>query len=174
MSRKKTATSVRQVAFTGMLFAMALVLSFLESMLPVFPMLPPGIKLGLSNIVTMYALFTLGAPSGLTIALLKACFVFLMRGFVGGALSFAGGMTSVVCMLCISLLPGQRRNYLLLSIFGAVGHNVGQLLLATVLLNTPGLLYTLPILFVAGVVMGVVTGIVLKSVMPYINRLNLK
>lgn len=173
MAGNNQSKSVRQIAFTGLLFSMALVLSFLESMLPVFPMLPPGIKLGLSNIVTMYALFTLGVPSGITIAVLKACFVFLMRGFVGGALSFAGGMTSVLCMLIISLLPGMKRNYLLLSIFGAVGHNVGQLILAVILLNTPGLLYTLPILFIAGVIMGVVTGIVLKSVMPYINRLNL-
>ncbi|MEG0753213.1 MAG: Gx transporter family protein [Angelakisella sp.] len=171
---KNSGKSVRNIAFTGLLFSMALVLSFLESMLPVFPMLPPGVKLGLSNIVTMYALFTLGAPSGITIAVLKACFVFLMRGFVGGALSLAGGVTSVACMLAISLLPGTKRNYLLLSIFGAVGHNVGQLVLAAFLLSTPGILYILPILLLAGVGMGAVTGIVLRSVMPYINRLNLK
>ncbi|MEG1777372.1 MAG: Gx transporter family protein [Angelakisella sp.] len=173
MTSKSSSKSVRQIAFNGLLFAMALVLSFLESMLPVFPMLPPGVKLGLSNIVTMYALFTLGVPSGITIATLKACFVFLMRGLVGGALSFAGGMTSVFCMVIISLLPGVKQNYLLLSIFGAVGHNMGQLVLAAFILQTPGIFYTLPILLIAGVCMGIVTGIVLKSVMPYINKLNL-
>ncbi|MEG1687530.1 MAG: Gx transporter family protein [Angelakisella sp.] len=172
MGRVNTNIKIRKMVFQGLLFAMALVLSLLESMLPVLPMLPPGIKLGLSNIVTMYALFTLGPGSGFTIAILKSYFVFLMRGGVAGALSLAGGCTAVLLMLVIATLPGLRKNYLLLSIFGAVGHNAGQLVLARFILGTQQIFFLLPLLLLAGVGMGVVTGLVLKAVMPYINRLN--
>ena len=171
---KRSGGLARRVAFTGMLFAVALVLSIFESMLPVLPMLPPGVKLGLSNIVTMYALFTLGVREGLTIAVLKACSVFLLRGFVASALSLSGGLTSVCVMLLLSLLPEISKNYLILSIFGAIGHNVGQLILSRYLLGTTTIFYLLPLLVLSGIGMGIVTGIVLKAVMPYINRLNLK
>ena len=171
MGRKTTSGSIRKIAFMGLLFATAMVLSFLESMLPVLPMLPPGVKLGLSNIVTMYALFTLGVGPGFTIAVLKSLFVFLIRGALASALSLAGGVTALCLMLLLGLLPGVRKNYLLLSIFGAVGHNVGQVLLAAVLLQNRYFLATLPLLVLSGVGMGVVTGLTLRAVMPYINRL---
>lgn len=96
----------------GLLFALAMALSFLESLLPALPMLPPGIRLGLSNIVTMYALFVLGPVSGYTIAVLKSLFVLLTRGAVAAAMSASGGIASVTVMLLLSLLPGIRRQYL--------------------------------------------------------------
>ena len=157
-----------------MLFAIALVLSVFESMLPVLPMMPPGVKLGLSNIVTMYGLFTLGARGGITIAILKSFFVFLARGgFVAASLSLTGGLTAVVLMIILSKLPGVKDNYLLLSIFGGIGHNIGQLMVAIILLQTKELVFMLPLLLIAGVMMGAVTGIVLKTVMPYMKKLKI-
>lgn len=173
MRGNTTSGSIRKTAFMGLLFATAMVFSFLESMLPVLPMLPPGVKLGLSNIVTMYALFTLGRGPGFTIAVLKSFFVFLLRGATASMLSLAGGITSLCVMLLLALLPGVKKNYLLLSIFGAVGHNIGQVLLACVLLQNAYFLATLPLLVLSGVGMGVVTGLVLRAVMPYVNRLKL-
>ena len=72
---KRDDTAARSVAFLGLMFALAMALSLLESMIPALPMLPPGVKLGLSNIVTMYCLFFLGARSAFTVAALKSCFV---------------------------------------------------------------------------------------------------
>lgn len=174
MGRVNTNSRIRQTAFMGLLFAAALVLSFVESMLPVLPMLPPGVKLGLSNIVTMYALFTLGTGPGFTMAILKSLFVFLMRGPMTAALSLAGGLFSVCCMLVIALLPGIRKNYLLLSIFGAIGHNVGQVVLYRYIGGTQKILYLIPPMVLTGAAMGIVTGIVLRAVMPYINKLSIR
>lgn len=171
MGRNTTSSNIRKTAFMGLLFATAMVFSFVESMLPVLPMLPPGVKLGLSNIVTMYALFSMGTSSGFTIAVLKSLFVALTRGAVAGALSLAGGITAICLMLLLALLPGVRKNYLLLSIFGGVGHNLGQILMASVLLQNQWVLASLPLLVLSGVGMGVVTGLTLRAVMPYINRL---
>ena len=118
MAAQNRNCKVKRLALMGLLFALAMALSFLESLLPALPMLPPGIRLGLSNIVTMYALFVLGPVSGYTIAVLKSLFVLLTRGAVAAAMSASGGIASVTVMLLLSLLPGIRRQYLLLSVFG--------------------------------------------------------
>ena len=90
----------KRICFMGLLFAVAVVLSYIEGMVTI-PGLPPGIKLGLSNIVTMYCVFFLGVPSAYTLAILKALSVLLMRGPTGALLSLLGGLVSVTVMLLL-------------------------------------------------------------------------
>ena len=160
----------REAALLGMLFAMAMALSFAESLLPVLPMLPPGFKLGLSNIVTMYALFVLGVKQGLAIAVMKSFFVLLTRAPVAAFMSLSGGLLSVLCMALASRVGVLRKDYMLLSVIGALAHNFGQLL-ASVAYTSTVMFYYLPVLVVSGVIMGIITGAVLRVVMPYINKL---
>ena len=174
MAAQNRSRKVKRLALMGLLFALAMALSFLESLLPALPMLPPGIRLGLSNIVTMYALFVLGPVSGYTIAVLKALFVLLTRGAVAAAMSAAGGVFSVRVMLLLSLLPGIKEQYLLLSVFGGAAHNIGQLVMARFIINNQYVWYYFPVLLVAGLLMGAITGMALRVVLPYLNRLNLK
>lgn len=164
---KKTA----RLALMGLLFALAMALSFLESLLPALPMLPPGIRLGLSNIVTMYSLFVLGPVGGYTIAVLKSLFVLLTRGAVASVMSIAGGLLSTTVMLGFSRLRGMRQQYLLLSIFGGAAHNIGQLFAARWIIQNQYVWYYLPILLIAGIIMGTVTGLVLKTVLPFLDQL---
>ena len=174
MAAQNRSRKVKRLALMGLLFALAMALSFLESLLPALPMLPPGIRLGLSNIVTMYALFVLGPVSGYTIAVLKALLVLLTRGAVAAAMSAAGGVFSVTIMLLLSLLPGIKEQYLLLSVFGGAAHNIGQLVMARFIINNQYVWYYFPVLLVAGLLMGAITGMALRVVLPYLNRLNLK
>ena len=174
MAVQNRSRKVKRLALMGLLFALAMALSFLESLLPALPMLPPGIRLGLSNIVTMYALFVLGPVSGYTIAVLKALFVLLTRGAVAAAMSAAGGVFSVTIMLLLSLLPGIKEQYLLLSVFGGAAHNIGQLVMARFIINNQYVWYYFPVLLAAGLLMGAITGMALRVVLPYLNRLNLK
>ena len=88
------------VALTGLLAALALALSFLEGLLPPLPFLPPGAKLGLSNIVTMYAAGTLGLPCAIFLALLKGGFALLTRGAVAGCMS--GALAHNAAQLCVA------------------------------------------------------------------------
>ena len=174
MAAQNRSRKVKRLALMGLLFALAMALSFLESLLPALPMLPPGIRLGLSNIVTMYALFVLGPVSGYTIAISKALFVLLTRGAVAAAMSAAGGVFSVTIMLLLSLLPGIKEQYLLLSVFGGAAHNIGQLVMARFIINNQYVWYYFPVLLAAGLLMGAITGMALRVVLPYLNRLNLK
>lgn len=163
-----------QVAFTGMLFALSMALAFLEGLLPTVAFLPPGVKLGLSNIITMYALFCVGEKRALLIAVLKSIFVLLTRGTVAGILSLSGGILSVAVMVGVSVILKEKVSYLTVSILGAVFHNIGQLVAASFLLQTEMALYYLPVLILSGIGMGLITGLTVRVVMPVLNRLQNK
>lgn len=166
----KTATLTR----TALMLALITVLSVLENMLPPLPALPPGVHLGLSNIVTMYALFTIGKKTAVTLNTLKALFVFATRGAIAGALSFMGGMLSVFVIIALNALVGKKVSYTALSVAGAVFHNIGQLIGIAFILDNPAVVGYLPVLIVSGVVMGSVTGTILNVVMPRLKLNDIK
>ena len=160
------------ITHTAMLFAVAVVLSFMEGLLPPLPYLPPGFKLGLSNIATMYALFFLDKGKAFAIAVLKAFFVFITRGVTSGILSLSGGIASLCVMLLAAALFGDKISYLMLSITGAIFHNLGQLAVLTLIMQSGYALWYTPVLLTAGVIMGSVTGTLLRIVMPAFDRIS--
>ena len=157
-----------------MIFALAMVLSFVEHSLPAMPFLPPGVKLGLSNVVTMYCLFSVGKSAAFTVAGLKSLFILLIRGPISGFLSLCGGMASVLIMLILISFKKQDPSYMLISVAGAVCHNLGQLLGTTAVLKTQFTLYYMPVMVISGVGMGILTGILLRTIMPAIRKMQEK
>ena len=135
----------RHIALSGLLFALAMALSFIEGTL-VIPGLLPGMKLGLANIVVMYALFFMGPRQALV--------VFLMSGFTAGFLSLCGGLLSLAVMWVLYYLLPVRPTWFILSVCGALAHNVGQLLGAGVIISSSLSLYYAPVMLVLGLVMG--------------------
>lgn len=155
------------VALMGLLFALSIILSFLESLFSGLIAIP-GIKPGLSNIVTMCCVFCMGPRPAFTLAGLKSFFVFLTRGVTGACMSLAGGICSVALML---LLRKLRCGVLFTSVGGGVIHNAGQLLMAAVLLGDTAVFYYFPILAISGVGMGILTGLLLRLLMPYFQHI---
>jgi len=160
----------KTVAYMGLMLAVALTLSFLERMVPPLPMLPPGVSLGLSNIVTMYCVFFIGARWAFGIAALKSAFVVMTRGPVAGCLSLCGGILSLIVIVILLKIFERRMSYIAAGICGAVAHNIGQLSMASLLLGTKVFFY-LPALIVSGVVMGAVTGTTLSVLLPIFHKL---
>lgn len=158
-----------RAASMGLLLALTIVLNWLENLIPALPMLPPGVKLGLSNLAVIYTLFYLGSGAAFCLAALKSGFVFLTRGVTAGLLSGAGGLFSLIAML--ALLKVCRERYIPCSIAGGVFHNVGQLCMAAMLLKNAAVFYYLPILLAAGALMGWVTAALLRAVMPALRRI---
>ena len=147
----------RHIALSGLLFALAMALSFIEGTL-VIPGLLPGMKLGLANIVVMYALFFMGPRQALVLDILKALFVFLVSGFTAGFLSLCGGLLSLAVMWVLYYLLPVRPTWFILSVCGALAHNVGQLLGAGVIISSSLSLYYAPVMLVLGLVMGAAVG----------------
>jgi heptaprenyl diphosphate synthase len=162
------------IAFMGLMLALSLVLTFVEYMLPPIATLPPGVKPGLSNIVTMYCLFFMGKRSAYTVVFLKSSFVFLTKGFTAFLLSLSGGTLALTIMIILLILPKVKLSYLILSIFGAIFHNIGQIIVASFLLGTELVIFYLPILVISGVIMGSITGTILKVLLPAFNNFNQK
>lgn len=157
-----------KVSLMGLLFALAMAFSYLESML-VIPGLLPGMRLGLSNLVTMYCLFFLDKRAGYTMAVMKAVFVVLTRGFVAGMLSLSGGIFSVTAIVLVDFLSKHSLHYITLSVIGAIFHNIGQLILARYLTSV-FLYYYIPVLLVTGLVVGIITGKLFVWIIPYIPK----
>ena len=167
MARKST----KKLTTMAMLFALAIVLSFVESLIAPMFALPPGVKLGLGNIVVMYCMMFMGYGAAFEIAALKGLFSFLTRGFTAGVLSFTGGVFSITIMYLLQKLFKDKVNYHTLSVFGALFHNIGQLTAFSVMFTNAAPLAYLPVLTVSAVVMGIVTGSTLKVVLPALKRI---
>ncbi len=164
-------THARRVALTGLLFALALALSFLESQITPLLGLPPGVKIGLANVVVLYALLFATRRQALLLVLLKAGFALLTRGGAAGMLSLAGGLLSVVMMMLL-LLPRLHASVWLVSAAGAVCHNMGQLL-AVRLWMGPFALYYTPVLLLAGLAMGSLNALLLRALLPALEKAGL-
>lgn len=148
----------KKIAFLGVCTAVALVLAYLESLLPPLMAAVPGIKLGLPNIAIIFVLYRFGVGDAAAVSLVRMTAVALLFGNpMTFAYSLAGGALSLGAMALL-----RRLDFLSMvgvSVAGGVLHNVGQILMAMLLLGTAELGYYLIILAVTGTVSGVFVGL---------------
>ena len=145
-----------KIAQYGLITALALVLSWVESLLP--PLGVPGVKLGLPNLAVVFALYRLGVRDACVISLVRVVLVAVLSG-KGGALAYrvAGAVLSLALM---GLLKRTGKfSPVGVSVAGGVAHNAGQILVAMAMLETSRLVWYLPVLWVSGTVAGVLIGI---------------
>lgn len=161
----------RVLVLTALLFAISIILAIIENSLPPLPITVPGVKLGLSNIIVMYALFFMGKRQAFSIAVLKSLFVVIIRGLIAGFLSLFGGIISLIAMCLLIAIFKEKISYLVISIFGAVAHNVGQFLAISIIFTNLYLLAYLPVLLIAGVIAGISTATMLRLIMPAFKKL---
>ena len=161
----------KQITFLGLMLAVIFVLSTVESLFMPLPFLPPHTRLGLSNIVIMFCVFCVGRGQAITLVGAKSLFVFLTRGAMAGLLSLSGGLLSVGVIILLVLFENKRAkskkiSYAAISVAGACAHNLGQYAVVMALVATPALAYYLPVLLISGMVAGLITGTLLKILMP--------
>ncbi|MEA4965119.1 MAG: Gx transporter family protein [Oscillospiraceae bacterium] len=162
----------KRLVFLALLTAVALSIYLVEAQIPV-PIPVAGVKLGLANIVTLFALCMMGPWDALTVLLLRC---FLGSLFSGQMVSFlysvVGGILSWAVMLGMRRITTERQIFIV-SIVGSIFHNLGQILVAMVVTGTPGILYYLPVLLISGIVAGAFTGIAAQYLMLHLNRLKI-
>lgn len=161
----------RQLTRIAMLSAVALIIFVVEAQIPVLVPIP-GVKLGLSNVVILFAICSLGRREAEVILLVRI----ILGNFVAGNLtamlySLAGG---VLCYLVMTLMKPlfSSKQIWILSVFGAIGHNIGQLTVAVLITGTPSILVYAPILLLSGIITGFFTGQCAQAVVLHIHRLN--
>ena len=164
---KKTTTNI---TYTALLSAVALVLSYIDMILPDVPFVLPGMKLGLSNIATMFALSAVNLPCALVVCMTKALFALLMRGFTAFMMSLCGGVLSVLAMYL--LLRLKHVGFIGVGVMGAFCHNLGQILVAFVYTDSTVFTY-FSILALASIFTGSVTAFVVYIILPKVLKLKL-
>lgn len=147
----------RTLTRMALLTAVALIIFMVEAQIP--SLVPvPGVKLGLANIITIYAVFVLGPGPALMILVSR---VFLGSVFSGQMMTLfysLGGGLLCWCVMCLLRRVVTEKQIWICSVFGAVAHNIGQMLVAVVIARTPALLSYLPVLMVSAVLTGAFTG----------------
>ena len=147
----------RKLTQMAMLTAIALTIFMIEAQIP--PLVPiPGIKLGLANIVTVFAVFAIGPK--------EAAAVLFVRIFLGAV--FAGNFSTIfysaaggACAIGVTILLRKiltKQQLWVAGVCGAIAHSIGQMAMAITLLETPGLIAYLPIMIVASIISGTFTG----------------
>lgn len=165
--------TTRQLALCAVLTALALGLSTLENLFPVTLVIPlPGVKLGLANIVTVFALYQLGPLPALCILAARCLLGSLFAGNASALLfSLLGGTLAMLVMLALSRLPGL--SVYGVSIGGAAGHNIGQMAAALITLGNTAVLGYLPFLLAVSLFTGALTGFVSALLLRAISHVKL-
>lgn len=154
--------SPRAIAKIGLLAALSLIFSYIESLLPfVTPF--PAVKMGLSNIPVLYALYSISIPA--------ACFTMIIRVVLSGLMfqggfsiiyGLAGGLLSLLVMLMLK--KTNRLSIVAVSVAGGCMHNIGQLCVAGLLLGFGGIIAYCPVLLISGFTAGLIIGIITKKI----------
>ena len=159
----------RKVAIFGVFTALALIFSYVELLIPInFGI--PGAKLGLANLMTVLVLYKMGIKEALTLSVTRIILSGFMFGNLFGILySLSGGLLSFLVMVLLKKSDSVAG----VSIGGGTAHNIGQLLVAMVVVQTYQVGYYLPVLLVAGEVTGLLIGLVAKEVLKRIQGISL-
>ncbi len=152
--------TTKNIALCAVLAALALALSTLEGLFPLSLFVPlPGVKLGLANIVTVFALYQLGAGAALAVLVTRCLLGGLFAGNLSAMLfSVLGGLSAMLVMILLKRLP--RLSVYGVSVGGAAAHNIGQMAAAVITLGNTMVLGYLPFLLLVSLLTGMLTGFV--------------
>lgn len=158
----------KKLAMMGLFTALAMIFGYVEAILPISIGIP-GVKLGLANIVVVFALYRLKPLEAFWINVARIVLVSFMFGNLSMMLySLAGGILSFVAMTLFK--KSGKFSIYGISVAGGVFHNVGQLVVAMIALETASMVYYGPVLLISGLVTGLLIGITAKEVLKRIGN----
>lgn len=153
---------MKRTAFCGLMLALALIASYVESLIPV-PIPIPGIKLGVANSIVLILLYMTDVKTSWAVSISRVVLVGFLFGSMSSILySLSGAVLSLLIMIWV-----KKRNCFTMtgvSVTGGVSHNMGQLIMAFLVLESDAVWYYLPVLMVSGVITGSIIGILGKEI----------
>ena len=158
----------KNVAYLGLFLALALIVSYIETLIPVFFGVP-GIKLGLANLVILTVLYLMGPKQAYALSIARV----LLAGFLFGNMfsivySLAGAMLSLTVMLL--LMRAAKLRPVTVSAIGGISHNIAQLIVAALIVETYNIFYYLPVLLISGLVTGIIIGIIAQELILRLKK----
>jgi len=158
----------RKIAYYGLLVALAFIFSYVESLFPINLGIP-GVKLGLANLVVIVSLYLFGIREAAVISFIRIVLSGITFGSPAAMVySLAGGVLSLLIMVIVK--KTNKFSTMGVSVAGGVFHNVGQIIVAMIVLETQSLIYYLPVLIISGLVAGVVIGILAAEIIKRLPK----
>lgn len=162
----------KRIAALGLLASLAVILSYVEAILPPLFSAVPGIKMGLPNLVILFLLYRFSLAEAATVSLIRLGVTFLLFGnFPSFLYSLAGAVLSLTLMFLLK--KTDRFSTVGVSVAGGVAHNLGQILVAVFLLQTAEIAYYMIILAVSGTVAGALIGLAGAALLKHTAHLKL-
>lgn len=155
----------KKIAKLSMLLSISVVLALIESFIPIFSGIAPGIKLGLANIVIVFAIYYLSVKDAIYISVLRVILMGILRTGLF-SISFFFSLSGALLSLFVMYLAKNitKMSVVGVSVIGALGHSVGQILIAVLFLSNINIFYYLPILLISSVITGVIVGIISNKI----------
>lgn len=158
----------KKIPYYGLFAALAILMGYVEMMIPI-PIPIPGVKLGLANVIVIITMYFMDTKGAFFISLIRVLLSgLLFAGFAGLLYSLAGAMLSFAVMALLK--KTGKFSIIGVSLAGGVFHNVGQIIVAALVVENVKMAYYLPFLLVSGVVTGILIGIVAKTALGYLKR----
>lgn len=160
----------KDITTIGVLTAISVVISIIESYFTFIGNIVPGLKLGLANIVILFALYKYNFKTAISISLVRILIVALIRtGFgINFFFSLAGAIFSILSM---SLVKKTHLSIIGVSIIGSICHSIGQVLVGIIMLDNYNVIYYLPYLLLFSIPTGILIGIIAKRLLKYTEKI---
>lgn len=167
---RKTTLDTKKMVTISALISVAMILSYIESMVPAFVAVP-GVKMGLSNIATVFALYTLGWPYAICVSVVRVFLSALLFGnFVSLIYSLSGAALALLVMILLS--KSNLFSSVGVSVAGGVCHNAGQIIAACIVMKNSAIsLYLIPLVIsgtLSGILIGFVAGMLVERIKKYL------
>lgn len=158
----------KKIAKLSMLLSISVVLGLIESFIPIFNGIAPGVKLGLANIVIVFAIYELSFKDALYISILRVFLIGILRTGLFSItffFSLVGALLSIIAMYLVKKISNM--SVVGVSVCGSIFHSIGQIIVAIIFLSNVNIIYYLPILLISSVITGIVVGIISDKVIKY-------
>lgn len=167
----KKKLDTKKLVLISALIAVAMVMSRIEALVPIFDAIIPGYKIGLANVATLFALYILGWPYAILVSVFRVFLTFLLfPKFEVFLLSLSGAVLALASMILLKKL--NRFSTIGVSVVGAIAHNIGQIIAACLLYGTNviaiNLFFLVIIATITGVLIGILSGMIIKRLKKYV------
>jgi len=158
----------KRIAKLSMLLSISVVLGIIESFIPIFSGIFPGVKLGLANIVVVFAIYEMSFKDAIYISILRVVLIGILRTGLFSITFFFSLVGAILSIIVMYLVKNTTKMSVVgVSVCGSIFHSVGQILVAIIFLSNVNIIYYLPILLISSIITGVLVGIISDKV---INR----
>ncbi len=157
----------KKVAYMGMYIALALIFSYVELLIP-FHIGIPGIKLGLANVVVVVVLYKIGWKEAYVVSIVRVILVGILFGNLASISFSLSGCLLSLSIMCL-IYNHNMLSIIGVSIVGAICHNLGQICIAMLVVSSFHVMYYFPVLMIAGMVTGILIGIISKEMIARIR-----